>query len=288
MLAGSLVGNNMEALLLQSSPPPPMYPSDGCLGLEHQVVFACGEDAQELGCLSRSLREEITCLEMNYNRLSPHCLGTMRELSRCLIGPHLFLPMEVAFTLLLGTASMVSVSDPVHSLPSSHSLCPVRAFPDGVTRCCFPHLSAAVAVAFSGCLRIQGIHRRKSTSMMAAILRSRRKRQPARFRSRARRWPRPVRAPAATRQRRGLSRRATTTKRACRCTRRLRRAEPLTYIGPLEAWSRSGARRLQQRWVRAAHSRVTLPRQEAWNERSMRAQHARSRNTCAGVKLCNE
>ena len=195
--------------------------------------------------------------------------------------------MEVAFTLLLGTASMVSVSDPVHSLPSSHSLCPVRAFPDGVTRCCFPHLSAAVAVAFSGCLRIQGIHRRKSTSMMAAILRSRRKRQPARFRSRARRWPRPVRAPAATRQRRGLSRRATTTKRACRCTRRLRRAEPLTYIGPLRRGA-AQSEALTAALGRAAHSRVTLPRQEAWNERSMRAQHARSRNTCAGVKLCNE
>lgn len=71
------------------------------------MLVDCAEDAARIGCLKRSTNEELECLEVNIDRLNRECRISMHELSKCLLTPHLFLPMEILSVIMLATASIV-------------------------------------------------------------------------------------------------------------------------------------------------------------------------------------
>ena len=89
--------------------PPAPLPSGVCEGEVVRVLIDCAADATRLGCMNdvRTRSEEIECLEMNVDHLTISCGLAMHELSKCLLTPHLFLPMEIASLMLLVTASVV-------------------------------------------------------------------------------------------------------------------------------------------------------------------------------------
>ena len=89
--------------------PPAPLPSGVCEGEVVRVLIDCAADAARLGCMNdvRTRSEEIECLEMNVDHLTISCGLAMHELSKCLLTPHLFLPMEIASLMLLVTASVV-------------------------------------------------------------------------------------------------------------------------------------------------------------------------------------
>ena len=74
-----------------------------------RALVDCEEDAERLGCLKgvHSRNEELDCLEMNLDRVSMDCRFAMRELTKCMLTPHRFLPMEIASVMLLATTYMV-------------------------------------------------------------------------------------------------------------------------------------------------------------------------------------
>ena len=73
-----------------SPSPPPPTPTTPCQTEEDLFLIRCADDAQSLGCLRPSLRDEFKCLQMNANELSDQCILSMRELSECLLAPRLF------------------------------------------------------------------------------------------------------------------------------------------------------------------------------------------------------
>ena len=72
-----------------SPSPPPPTPTTPCQTEEDLFLIRCADDAQSLGCLRPSLRDEFKCLQMNANELSDQCILSMRELSECLLAPRL-------------------------------------------------------------------------------------------------------------------------------------------------------------------------------------------------------
>mmetsp|Transcript_56715 Transcript_56715/g.93804 ORF Transcript_56715/g.93804 Transcript_56715/m.93804 type:complete len:310 (+) Transcript_56715:67-996(+) len=99
-----------EPPLAPAPPHPPWPENEGfCAGPSSRFISLCHDDHLNL-CPNEDTPETMMkCFAADRQQVSQRCLEAMHELSRCLNGPQVLYPMEIASFLLLATASVVLI-----------------------------------------------------------------------------------------------------------------------------------------------------------------------------------